>query len=138
MSAYWIWWIMAGVLVAAELVTGTFFLLALGVAFLVGGVAAALGASLQIQMLAAAVVAIAGSFAAHRWRGAHAGAAPDPAFDIGQSVRVQGWNPDGTARVAYRGSVWTAELQAPDQPRGDTMYIVATRGSTLVIADRRP
>ena len=138
MSAYWIWWIMAGVLVAAELVTGTFFLLALGVAFVVGGLVAAFGASFEIQMLVAAVVAIAGSFAAYRWRRAHTAAAQEPAFDIGQSVRVQVWNPDGTARVAYRGSNWTAELQAPDMPRGDTMFIVATRGSTLVIADRRP
>jgi membrane protein implicated in regulation of membrane protease activity len=51
---------------------------------------------------------------------------------------VQAWNADGSARVAYRGSLWTAELASPDTPRAQTMYIVATRGSTLVVADRRP
>ena len=45
MSAYWIWWALAAVLVGAELVTGTFYLLAVGVAFALGGVAAWLGAA---------------------------------------------------------------------------------------------
>lgn len=138
MSAYWIWWIMAGVLVAAELVTGTFFLLALGIAFAVGGFVAFSGSPFDMQMLVTAAVAIAGSFTAYRWR-RHRGSRPqDPAFDIGQAVRVQAWSPDGTARVAYRGSIWTAEPAQPDMARADTMYIVATRGSTLIIADRRP
>ena len=86
----------------------------------------------------AAVLGIAGAFVAHRWRGRHAPPPPPPAFDLGQAVRVQAWNPDGSARVAYRGSLWTAELAAPNLPRGDIMYIVATRGSTLIVADRRP
>ena len=40
MSDYWLWWIAATILVGAELVTGTFYLLALGVAFAFGGIAA--------------------------------------------------------------------------------------------------
>jgi len=36
MTDYWTWWILAAVLVGAELVTGTFYLLAVGVAFAVG------------------------------------------------------------------------------------------------------
>ena len=138
MAAYWMWWILAGGLVAAELLTGTFYLLALGVAFALGGVAAWLGASTAIQLAIAAVLAIGGTFAAHRWRTKHAMPSPEVAFDIGQSVEVQAWNPDGSARVAYRGSMWTAQPAAPDTPRATTMYIVAMRGSTLVIADRRP
>ena len=31
MSAYWMWWIAAAALVAAELLTGTFYLLVVGV-----------------------------------------------------------------------------------------------------------
>lgn len=136
-AAYWIWWIVAGGLVVAELVTGTFFLLALGVAFAIGGVAALLGAEFEIQLVIAGVVAMAGIFLAHRWRRQRAAAAPEPVFDIGQTVRVQAWNPDGTARVAYRGTLWQAEASGPDIPRGDTMVIVGVRGSTLVIADRK-
>jgi membrane protein implicated in regulation of membrane protease activity len=138
MAAYWIWWLIAGALVVAELVTGTFFLLALGVAFAVGGVAAWLGASFEVQLLVAAVFAVAGTFAAHHWRRRTARVPQEAAFDIGQPVRVQAWNPDGTARVSYRGTLWLAEPASPQTPRAETMFIVAMRGSTLVIADRRP
>ena len=137
MAAYWIWWIIAGGLIVAELVTGTFFLLALGVAFAIGGVAAVLGATFEIQLVIAGLVAIVGIFLAHRWRRRSAAAPQEPAFDIGQTVRVQAWNPDGTARVAYRGTLWQAETPTADTPRGDTMVIVGVRGSTLVIADRK-
>jgi len=138
MAAYWVWWILAGGLVAAELLTGTFYLLAVGVAFAVGGVAAWLGASAGVQLAVAAVLAIGGTFVAHRWRDKHAAPAAEVPFDVGQAVVVQAWNPDGSARVAYRGTLWTAQPAAPDTPRATTMYIVAMRGSTLVIADRRP
>jgi membrane protein implicated in regulation of membrane protease activity len=137
-AAYWIWWIIAGGLVVAELVTGTFFLLALGVAFAIGGLAALLGAAFEIQLVIAGIVAMAGIFLAHRWRRQRVQPAQDPVFDVGQTVRVQAWNPDGTARVAYRGTLWQAEAASPDVPRGDTMVIVGVRGSTLLIADRKP
>ena len=136
MAAYWIWWIIAGALVVAELLTGTFFLLALGVAFAIGGAAAFLGATFEIQLLIAGVVAIAGVFLAHRWGRKRVSVPQEPPFDIGQTVRVQAWNPDGTARVAYRGTLWQAEVAGPDVSRGDTMVIVSVRGSTLVIGDR--
>jgi membrane protein implicated in regulation of membrane protease activity len=53
-------------------------------------------------------------------------------------VQIRTWNPDGTARVAYRGADWDAELVATDTPRAETMYIVATRANTLVLSDRKP
>ena len=138
MAAHWLWWILAGGLIAAELLTGTFYLLALAVAFAVGGVAAWLGVSGAVQLAIAAVVAIAGTLAAHRWRGTRGAATAQVPFDVGQVVEVQAWNPDGSARVAYRGSLWTAQLATPDTPRQQTMVIVGVRGSTLVIADRQP
>lgn len=138
MAAYWIWWILAGGLVIAELVTGTFLFLAVGVAFAVGGLVALVGAPFEMQLLIAGAVALAGTFLAHRWRRRNATPAENAAPDIGQTVRVQAWNPDGTARVAYRGTLWMAEAASPDVPRADTMVIVGMRGSTLVIADRRP
>jgi len=137
-AAYWIWWVLAGVLVAAELLTGTFYLLAVGVAFAVGGLAAWLGAGTAVQLLAAAVVATAGVFVAHRWRTTRASAPAEAPYDVGQAVQVRAWQPDGTARVSHRGTLWSAVPVAPDTPRADTMYIVAVRGSTLVIDDRQP
>lgn len=138
MAAHWVWWILGVVLVGAELVTGTFYLLAIGAALLVGGAAAWVGASIPVQLLVAGALAVAGSFFAHRWRMRRATPPPQPPLDVGQAVQVQVWHPDGTARVAYRGSHWDAELARPDAGREKTMYIVATRGSTLVIAPERP
>lgn len=137
MSELWTWWIAAAVLIGAELVTGTFYLLAVGIAVAVGGVAAWLGYSHQVQFTVAGVAAVVLTAAAHQWRRRHAQPAPQPSLDVGQTVRVEGWNPDGTARVRYRGSQWTAELATAETPRAEIMTIVATKGSTLVVADRR-
>lgn len=136
MAAYWAWWALAAVLVGAELLTGTFYLLAVGVGFAAGGVAAWVGASVPVQFVVGGAVAVAGTVAAHRWRVKRA-LPPATSLDVGQSVRVLDWKPDGGARVSYRGTQWNAELDRPDGARNETMYIVGTRGSTLVIADRR-
>jgi membrane protein implicated in regulation of membrane protease activity len=138
MSALWLWWVMAAILIGAELLTGTYYLLAVGAAFALGGVAAWLGASIEVQLAVAAVLSVALTMAAHQWRLRRGVPPPQPGLDVGQSVRVEKWNADGTARVAYRGSQWNAELATPDTTRAETMYVVDTRGSTLVIADRRP
>ena len=138
MADYWIWWIAAALLVALELVSGTFYLLAVGIAFALGGVAAWLGASLPVQLAIGAVLSVVGVVAAHQWRVKRGTPPPQPSLDRGHSVRVEHWNPDGTARVAYRGSQWNAELADAHTTRATTMYIVATRGSTLVLSDRRP
>src|SRR6185295_3262709 len=136
MAAYWIWWALAVILVGIELMTGTFYLLAVGVAFAVGGLAAMLGAALPVQLIIGGVLSVAGTMAAHRWRRQRV-PPPTPSLDLGQSVRVLEWKDDGSARVNYRGTQWDAELAAPGVPRAETMYIVGTRGSTLLIADRR-
>jgi membrane protein implicated in regulation of membrane protease activity len=138
MNVEWTWWIAAAVLIAAELLTGTFYLLAIGIAVALGGVAAWLGAALPLQFGVAGALGVALTIAAHRWRLARASPPPQPSLDVGQTVHVQTWNADGTARVAYRGSTWDAELAAPDVPRADTLYIVAMRGSVLVLSDRKP
>jgi membrane protein implicated in regulation of membrane protease activity len=138
MSVQWIWWIAAAVLIGAELVTGTFYLLAVGVAVALGGVAAWLGATLEAQFAVAGVLGVALTIAAHRWRLARASPPLQAPLDVGQAVHVESWGADGTARVAYRGSTWDAELASPDVPRTQTLYVVATRGSVLVLSDRRP
>jgi len=138
MSVEWAWWIFAAVLVRAELLTGTFYLLAVGVAVALGGVAAFAGASLPVQFVVAGALGVALTMIAHRLRLSRATPPPQPSLDVGQSVRIETWNSDGTARVNYRGTNWDAELAAPDVPHAATMYIVATRGSRLILSDRRP
>ena len=137
MATYWIWWVLAAVLVGAELLTGTFYLLAVGLAFALGGIVALLGAGLPLQLLVGGLFAVAGTIAAHRWRMRHAEPALQPGLDVGQPVEVLTWHANGTARVKYRGTQWDAELAAPGAQRAHTMYVVDTRGSTLVIAASR-
>ena len=137
MAHFWIWWVLAALLIGLELATGTFYLLALGIAFVFGGLAAWLDASLPMQLIVGGALSAIALAAAHYWRTRIAVPRAMEPLDRGQSVRVDRWNPDGTARVEYRGTQWNAELADPDTSRAVTMYIVATRGSTLVLSDRR-
>ncbi len=138
MTDYWLWWILATLLIGAELVTGTFYLVAVGIAFAFGGVAALGGASTPLQLLTAGVLAVIGTMIAHRWRRRRGEPPLLPGLDIGQSVHVESWRADGTARVVYRGTHWDGVLASAETPRQRRMYIVATRGSTLVLAAERP
>ncbi len=137
MMPYLIWWVLAAVLIGIELLTGTFYLLAVGVAFVVGGMVAWMDGSLQMQLIVSGVLSVVGVMAAHQWRLRHASPEPQTSLDVGQSVRVLTWREDGTARVEYRGTQWDAELAAGEATRIETMYIVDVRGSTLVIAAQR-
>jgi membrane protein implicated in regulation of membrane protease activity len=138
MATHWMWWIVGVMLIGGELITGTFYLFAAGVACILGGLIAWTGASLDLQLIATAILVIAGTMLAHRVRLRRATPPPMPPLDVGQPVQVQMWNPDGTARVTYRGTQWNGELERPDGARERTMYIVATRGSTLILSAQRP
>ena len=138
MEHFWGWWIVAAVLIGAELLTGTFYLLAIGVAAGLGGVAAFFGAAAPMQFAVAGVLGVVLTIIAHRWRIARATPPQQPGLDIGQAVQVLHWNADGTARVAYRGSEWDAEPAKPNGERAETMYIVATRANVLVLSERKP
>jgi hypothetical protein len=70
---------------------------------------------------------------ANRWRRARRDPPPSPGLNIGQSVHGESWQPDGSARVVYRGTRWNGVLASNETPRRHAMYIVATRGSTLVL-----
>ena len=133
MSGYIVWWIMAAVLVGVELATGTFYLLAVGAAFAIGGLVAWLGFEGWVQFGVASLVSVAGVTAAHRWRRSHAEEPQMQGFDIGQIVKVIEWREDGTARVQYRGSYWDAELATQNTPRRESMSIKEMRGSVLVL-----
>lgn len=135
MSSHIVWWIMAAVLVGVELATGTFYLLAVGAAFAVGGAAAWLGADTWLQFGIASAATVVGVSAAHRWRKRLHQPAAMVGLDLGQSVNVLEWRADGTARVQYRGSYWDAEAATPQTPRLDAMVIKEMRGSVLVLAE---
>src|SRR4051812_17331378 len=110
----WVLWLISGfVLVIAELITGTFYLLVIGLGAFAAAVAAWTGAHVMVQALAGAVVALAGIWAVHHWhvrnRPATSG---DNLLDRGQPVVLESWANEaaGIARVRYRGTSWDARV----------------------------
>jgi membrane protein implicated in regulation of membrane protease activity len=137
-----VWSIAAGVAVAAELATGTFYLLMIALGLGAAALAAHFGATPPIQLLAAALVG-GGATALWHWRRvSRAGPAlptaqdRDVNLDIGERVHVPAWASDDTAQVSYRGSTWAARLQ-PGAPAVPGEYVVAAvEGNWLVLAPR--
>jgi membrane protein implicated in regulation of membrane protease activity len=135
------WWVAAGVVVAAELATGTFYLLMMALGLAAAAIAAHLGVSVSGQIITAALFG-GGSTALWHWRRAREPhSAPshenrDVNLDIGERVHVRQWEPDRTTRVDYRGSSWTARL-APGAPASPGEYrIHAVEGNWLVLVPR--
>jgi membrane protein implicated in regulation of membrane protease activity len=134
-------WLVAGVaLIIAELVTGTFFLLVLGVAALVGSGIGYLGGALVWQSLAAAVVAVAGVVWVHRHKQT---LSPQrmQGLDVGQPAAFDAWvnKSAGHARVKYRDALWDAQVagDASGEP-GEILYVVSVDGNTLKVSKTRP
>lgn len=138
MAPYVYWFLLALVLLALEMATGTFYLLVLGIALGVGGVVALLGGGLPLQFTLSAVTGIVGTVILRRTRFGRTDAVLSQGLDIGLPVQVLVWRDDGTARVHYRGAEWDAEPESADTPREPTLYIKAMRGSILVLSHRKP
>ncbi|WP_028229267.1 NfeD family protein [Paraburkholderia ferrariae] len=136
------WWVGAGVLVVAELMTGTFYLLMIALGFLAGVLAYELGVPLDFQLAIAAAVALIAVIAlrrsrfGRRRRNTDASRDPGVNLDIGESLSVAGWH-ERRARAMYRGAEWDVEL-APGEPEDAHLYeIKAMRGSCLIVGVRR-
>jgi len=137
MEAYVYWFILAVILLGVEMATLTFYFLLLSVAVALGGIAALAGLGLAIQFLLAGAVAVGGTLWLRHAKKARR-QEQDIGLDIGQAVRVVTWNADGTARVAYRGAEWDAELESPDMARDATLYIKLMQGSKLILTQHKP
>lgn len=141
MSQPVIWWALASFAVLAEVLSGTVYLLMVAVGFAAGAITAHLGFSHTVQLVSVSVVAAAATFAWHRIRvmspGLRASKDRDVELDVGETVQVVEWNPDCTARVQYRGTQWTAELESEAVNRKDIFpgphRIVEVRGSNLIL-----
>jgi membrane protein implicated in regulation of membrane protease activity len=140
MEAYLIWLLAGLALVIAELITGTFYLLVLGVAAFGAGAAAWLGAGFPVQVIAAVVVAGVGVYLVHAYRARNAAQQMQP-IDAGQPANFESWvdQAAGLARVRYRGASWEARLDGGDSPQpGAVLYVLAAEGNTLKVSAKRP
>jgi len=140
MADYLLWTAAGLVLVIAELVTGTFYLLVLGIAALVGAAVAFSGLGFWIQAIVASVLAAAGVVWIHQRRKLITPPSM-PSPDFGQPVTWESWisQSDRLARVRYRGSSWDARVsgECAGEP-GEMLYISAVHGNTLEVTKIRP
>ena len=133
-----IWWVLAGLAVVAQLMTGTFHFLMLAAALTAGALAALLGGTLILQLLAVAVV---GAGAVVAWYFARKGRPTEPPaeanrdviMDIGETVQVEAWNPDGTATTRYRGAQWTVFHRPGETPQPGAHRVAEVIGSRLLV-----
>ena len=134
-----IWWLLAGAVVAAELLTGTFYLLMMAVGLAAAALSAHAGFGLTAQILTAACVGCSAVVLWHIKRGKQpkpmpASANRDVNLDIGGEVTVTEWHSDGTALVKFRGANWTAvPSQASDRAQSGLFTITELHGNRLTI-----
>lgn len=133
-----IWWVFAGVLVVAELMTGTFYLLMVAIGLTAAAIAAHLGASLVVQWVVAAAIGGGSVLVWRRYRqlqpaAAPAGANRDVNLDIGETVQIEVWDSAGNSTVKYRGATWSASLETGTTPLPGKHAIVEVVGSRLIV-----
>ncbi|MBK7615865.1 MAG: NfeD family protein [Vitreoscilla sp.] len=138
-NASTLWWLTAGALVLAELVTGTFYLLMLALGAAAAALAAAAGGGFTAQLLAAALVGGGAVVGWHRRRGASSNGTETASnrnvnLDVGERVQVAAWGADGRTQVQYRGSNWAAVFRGIGAPAPGEYLIIAVESNHLVLA----
>ena len=134
------WAIVGLALVIVELLTGTFYLLVLGIAAFGAALAAYLGQEFPVQAIVGGVIAAGGCFGVHAYRAKNA-TRQMASIDAGQPASFEVWVDEGArlARVRYRGAQWNALVEGDAVPEaGAMLYVTATHGNTLKVTTRRP
>ena len=142
-----LWWVLAGSVIAVEMMTGTFYLLMLSMGFVAAAIAAHAGLAISGQLAVAAVVAGGSVLLGRRYRKKiTAGLDGDldgdnktninavENLDVGATVHVDRWQPDGTSSVKYRGANWEASLAEGHASVPGLYRIVKVVGSRLILA----
>ncbi|HZW51813.1 MAG TPA: NfeD family protein [Rudaea sp.] len=140
MEHYLVWLLIGMTLVIVELLTGTFYLLVLGIACFGGSASAFFGHTFGTQAIVAGCVAALGVVLVHAYRARNAARQMAP-IDAGMPANFESWidKSAGLARVRYRGAAWDARIEesASLEP-GSLVYVVAANGNTLKVTVKRP
>ena len=142
MDQDFLWAILGFVLVIAELLSGTFYLLMLALAAFGAALAAWLGQGFGVQSVVAGVIAAGGCYGVHVYRARNAKEQMAP-IDAGQPASFEAWVDQGArlARVSYRGASWDAEVEGDGAEAcapASLLYVLSTHGNTLKVSTRRP
>ena len=140
MEPWLAWGVLGLALVIAELLSGTFYLLMLGIAAFGAAAAAGLGQGFAVQAIIACAVAAAGCYGVHVYRAKNR-AGQMPSIDAGMPASFESWIDAGArlARVRYRGAGWDARVEGADELEpGATVYVLTADGNTLKVVKNRP
>lgn len=129
-------WSVFGILfILSEFTSGTFFLLAIGLAFIYPAIADYNGVPLYIQLaLLGAGICIHVLVVMLLRRISPAHPSLDIESDVGQQVVVIEWIDDCTARVKYRGTEWQADKLKSEMADAAYGVIQSRHGSRLIIS----
>ncbi|MEY3124812.1 MAG: hypothetical protein RLZZ573_1332 [Pseudomonadota bacterium] len=133
-----IWWVLAGAIVAIELITGTVYLLLISLGLAAGAMAAHLGLPISVQIWVAAAV---GGGTVVIWRAYRKARLPPAALstvhevslDVGEVVHIDHWSDDGTSSTKYRGANWQVSLMPGEQALLGAYRIAEVAGNRLII-----
>jgi membrane protein implicated in regulation of membrane protease activity len=134
-------WLIGGfLLIIVELLTGTFYLLVLGIAALLASAIGYAGGAFVWQSVGAAVIAIVGVVWVRR---RHRASAPSrmQGLDFGSPTSFESWvdRSSARARVRYRDAQWDARVTGDvSGDPGEILYITAIDGNTLTVSKSRP
>lgn len=133
-----LWWLLAGAAIGFELVTGTFYLLMLALGLASAAVSAHAGASPTVQTVVAAVVAAGTVLGWRYYKKAQPPSPPasanrDVNLDIGETVHIDAWNPDGTSTAKYRGAIWAVASVSGGPLAAGPHQVVEVIGSRLIV-----
>ena len=141
MSESTLWWIVTGFFVSLELLSGSAYLFMLALGAAAAALAAGLGATQAIQLIAAATI---GGLAVGIWhlhlmkRGplthiTDFGTLAPAQVQIGDHVDVDQWESDGTCRVKHQGEVCVGRHFGPQVPAHGRHRIKSVDGQFLVL-----
>lgn len=146
MADWVLWLIAAGVMVAVEIFSGTFYLLVLALGCVAGGLIALAGWGQALQFAGAGTAgAIATLLLAKSRFGMKKRLSParDPSvnLDIGKVLAVHEWQTGAggirRARVSYRGAMWDVELVGKAEAHPGLFVIREIRSNCLMV-ERMP
>ena len=138
----YIWLMVAGILLIAELLTGTFYLLMLALACVFAWFATLSGAGFLTQTVVFLISASVLVYLTRRWRAQiNQKNTPNIAdnLDAGEVINVHDWV-NGVGHTHYRGTQWRVLLDTPDNaPLSDGSYrIVKLDGVHIRVARLNP
>jgi membrane protein implicated in regulation of membrane protease activity len=133
-----IWWLLTGLAVGVELVTGTFYLLMIALGLAAAAVGAQLGLSTGLQLVLAATVGPTAVLIWWKYKSSQPSDVPananrDVNLDIGETVHIDVWNTDGSATVKYRGANWTVASAVGSPLTPGPHQVVEVVGSKLIV-----